>query len=120
MLAHQNLCPNCYEAITNPICDDCLIDHFKYWLGDIQLDGKTKIKVLKSVRKSLRVETSNMDVCVACNREAPGLCPYCFSLKASSKLRMLNIPKESIEDFEYLFSDKFYTIQEEDGIEIKQ
>lgn len=114
MLVQEQLCPNCFEAITDPICNDCLSNHFEYWLGEVDKDATKKTKAMEKIKSLLAVNGLNEDKCIICNKKALNLCPHCFSVKVADTLRNLGFPTEVIENFEYLFSDKSYARQEED------
>lgn len=109
MISHTAECPNCFEIITDPICINCYTKHISYWLNDNFSNTMAKEIIMKNLLRVLSTESLNDNKCILCGNNAIDLCSYCFSIKASSVLTKLNIPDSFVEDFEFLFTDKFFS-----------
>ena len=71
-------CPSCSEAITNPICHDCLYMEIEKWLGFYPSIKKRMLPKLKGFVKQVNNETLEGINCIACGKKKAALCPYCF------------------------------------------
>ena len=67
-------CIGCHEAITNPICQDCLTRDIKSWLNKKHPAIVTLFN--KFVSNSIRIKEGI--TCVSCGNKMT-LCPYCFT-----------------------------------------
>lgn len=68
-------CVVCREAVTNPICPDCLAAEAKTWLAENSPDLIGFISKTETVTKAFRHSASN---CVICGKEM-AVCPHCYS-----------------------------------------
>jgi len=99
MIAEQNLCVQCYEPITNPVCEACHLKEVAIWLEDTGLDPITKSLVLAGVKKSLPKEAMNENTCILCGKNTLSTCSYCFFLVTSKVLAKLRIDEEIVDNF---------------------
>jgi hypothetical protein len=99
MIAEQNLCVQCYEPITNPVCEACHLKEVAIWLEDTGLDGITKSLVLAGIRHSIPEEAMNETNCILCGENTLSTCSYCFFLATARVLRKLNIREDLMESF---------------------
>jgi hypothetical protein len=67
MIGHR--CVECDEAITNPICPDCLAQRMQIAIGE-------KNKALAKAIRGINVEGKTE--CLFCQKKV-GICPHCFS-----------------------------------------
>lgn len=99
MMEEQNFCVQCYESITNPVCEKCHMEEVKIWLQDTGLDSMTKSVILTSIKSAMPIETMNENVCILCDKSTLSTCSYCFFLISARVLKELNLGKEIIEHF---------------------
>jgi len=96
------LCEECDEAITNPICPDCLERQIIAWLMErnkevLVMKIRERMKLIKSQSNSSK---SNVN-CVICKNKL-SICPHCTSneiLKALKKERRLSSDFMSLFDY---------------------
>jgi len=67
-------CLICYEAITNPICPECLEKQMMYWAHELQ---PSLASVLKRVGESVKEFDMKSTDCVICRRNM-NICPHCY------------------------------------------
>jgi len=67
------VCTVCSEAITNPICPDCLAEQMISWLNEIKVDLDV---VYDSALIFKGLETSGK--CIKCNKDMT-VCRHCFT-----------------------------------------
>jgi len=97
-------CPKCSEAITNPICHDCLGKQINKWLA---FYPSIKKKIAPKIKKYIQ-EVNNEAVgalnCVACNKKKAALCPYCFTEGVFNILKRTAINKNVLGEFLVYFN----------------
>lgn len=96
------ICEECDEAITNPICPDCLERQVIAWLGEIGGKEGLILKVkdrMELVKKQSKENDSNVS-CILCGKKL-GICPHCASKEL---LRIFQKEKRLLERFLTLFS----------------
>lgn len=96
-------CPSCSEAITNPLCHDCLGKSVAKWLEFYPSVRKKLLTKLKHYVSEVNNDALGAINCVACSKKKAALCPYCFSEGFFEILKRNNIDKNVIGDFLTLF-----------------
>ena len=96
-----DLCFNCAQIMTNPICPECWSRHVLAWLNDKNLpeDKERKIKKEFKILIMYANETHSNTRCILCGKKQVSLCTYCFTNKATKILEKTTGP-EIIENFE--------------------
>jgi hypothetical protein len=114
MACENESCSVCLQPITNPIGQECYLNHVDMWLVSHDINDNYRRIVKAHIKKRLPKNNMNSEMCFVCGKESLSLCSYCFVFLVSSVLSSLNFDKSFIEDFEYLFS---YKGKEEDLLE---
>jgi hypothetical protein len=97
-------CPKCSEAITNPLCHDCLGKQISSWLA-FYPDLKKKLSPkLKKYIQEVNNEASSTMNCVACNKKKAALCPYCFTEGIFNLFKRVNLNKNVLGEFLVYFN----------------
>jgi len=99
MIAEQNLCVNCYESITNPVCESCHMREVRMWLEDKNIDAIRKSVILAAIKRAMPDEAMNETTCILCGKNTLSTCSYCFFLITARILKELNLGKELVIDF---------------------
>lgn len=95
------LCEECDEAITNPICPDCLERQALAWLMERRqnlLIMKVKER-LNSIKKYSESNESEVN-CIICKNKL-SICPHCTSKEL---LKVFNKEKRLLRDFMTVFN----------------
>ena len=111
MITEQNLCVQCYESITNPICEECHLKEIKHWLEDRKLSGLTKSIIISAIKAAMPKESINENKCILCGNNTLSTCSYCFFLISARVLKELNLSRELVEEFLETFN---YTLGHEE------
>jgi len=109
----QYLCMECLQVVTNPICYSCFSKHISSWLEYEGAQSYIQARVFREINKIIRKESLNKDQCILCNNNFINMCSFCFYSKVERIMEKLDIPSQVIGDFEDLFIDKSYKIQDE-------
>lgn len=97
-------CLSCSEAITNPLCHNCLGEEVKTWLG-FYPDLKRKfLPLLKKYIQEVNNSAMGAVNCVSCKKKKAALCPYCFTEGVLSLLKKSKTDKNIIGDFLSIFN----------------
>ena len=104
MLTEQNLCVQCYEPITNPVCEACHRKEVIVWLADTGLDLKTRTLILSEINKSLPREAMNENRCILCGKNTLSTCSYCFFFISARALKKAGVKKDLIKNFLEIFN----------------
>ena len=83
----MQVCQICNEAITNPICIDCLEQEALYWARD--RDTKL-IRQIKNLKKSFDVFDLNTEKCIRCGNEMR-VCSHCFLTEIAKLIKDENL-----------------------------
>lgn len=97
MQQNQYECVGCHEAITNPVCQDCLSKDIRIWLNKLNPELVPLFNYLTT--NYIKVD-SNVG-CIICGREMQ-LCPYCFTEDVYYWLK--EVAPNLIEDFIVYFN----------------
>jgi len=107
-MATSQVCANCYQGVTNPVCEKCHTKQLALWLDDHEVDPKLISHIIRRIRKIPALENPEYMPCIICNIEAVSLCTYCYFFKVEKILRSLNLPEEMIDHFLQIFNYKLY------------
>ena len=105
-IKQEELCIECYKAVTNPICIDCLKRELISWLRDFEFNARARQFVLDN----LEVNFSNYEElifdmeCIMCGKHNVALCNSCFTKESYRILKSLRVEKEVISSFLGLFT----------------
>jgi len=105
-MSEYGLCTDCYEAITNPICDNCFVIQINHWLRDVGVIPSKRKVVIDNIRKELAKSLESPEEitdCLICGRESVSICSYCFFLSVSKILKQINLDKELTKNFIEVF-----------------
>ena len=107
-----DLCTDCVQVITNPICPNCFSRQVLSWLRDKNLPENK----MKKIRQFLKIlvreagETPSDTKCIICGNKKVNLCLYCFTNKAA-RIVERNTNEEVIESFNEDFDSIIWRIQ---------
>lgn len=108
MTETNDLCDQCVQILTNPICPYCFTQHVLYWLRDKNLPNKKMLKIMRELAEVVKdsQESHANTKCIMCGTGKVNLCTYCFTNKAT------RILENNIEDDQQLdeFKEDFETI----------
>lgn len=99
-----DLCTDCVQVITNPICPYCFSRQVITWMRDKNLP-EHKMRLIRKYLKKLVMESELVPSdtgCIICGAKRVNLCIYCFTRKASriiGKSTQKSIAKNFDEDF---------------------
>ena len=91
----KGACQLCMEAITNPICVNCLDRQLKTWFM-----GNKDYFAVSELRRDMELFESDGANCIICGKEN-AVCTYCFSDEVFTLLRERD--KKISEDFRNVF-----------------
>ena len=103
MVVEQNLCVQCYDTITNPVCEECHMKHVARWLKDSPLDIKEKRELMCEIKASLPQEAMNENICILCGKNTLSVCSYCFFLDAARVIKKRINSKIALQSFLAMF-----------------
>ena len=78
------LCDVCSEAVTNPLCPNCLAVEIEAWLTlypNLRKELMPRIKAYLNRSNNKAVEST---LCIKCGDKRAAICPFCFMLKRES------------------------------------
>lgn len=97
-------CLQCKEAITNPLCHDCLSNGIIQWVSSYpDVKKKMQPKIKQYVKEVDNLVTNSIN-CVSCSKKKAALCPYCFTEGILNMLKKDKIDKAVIGDFLSIFN----------------
>lgn len=70
----EDKCVICDEAITNPVCPNCLERQMMHWIGEIK---PSLIPILRGIGNSVMEYTHENTSCVICGGNM-NVCPHCY------------------------------------------
>jgi hypothetical protein len=93
MLKPFHSCVQCDEAITNPICTDCLADRMRIMIGEHSK---------KLAEEVVSVPIDGDTICITCGSRM-GLCAHCFSKDVHEDLNEINpiLAREFLGRFDF-------------------
>ena len=104
---NQNLCPECFEPISNPICPSCLEREIESWLDSLTSDS-TVSRIIHSELRKLKEKTEDIGQttnCIICGKNAE-VCSFCFIEDIEKALYRNKISQALIKEFTSLFNYK--------------
>jgi hypothetical protein len=99
-------CLSCHEAVSNPICPDCLSFQIEAWLTSISA-YPLKNKIMKRIRDYINSQhdyVGESTICIVCGKTKASICPYCFTNYVYALLKCLNVNKSIIKEFLQFFN----------------
>jgi len=103
-LNNRAICGQCSEAITNPLCHNCLGNQILAWLSFYpNLKRKLAPKIKSYVKQVNNLSTDALN-CVSCKKKKAALCPYCFSEGVLNIFKKNNMDKYVLGDFLTIFN----------------
>ena len=113
MMLHNNypaseahyMCDVCSEAITNPLCPECLTMEIEAWLTlypNLRSELLPKIQqFLNEIEDKLIHDTTQ---CIKCGEKKTAICPYCFTDFVLKHLKKINANKIVLTEFFEFFN----------------
>jgi hypothetical protein len=105
-MSSEDRCVICDEAITNPICPDCLSRQVTYWAHE---NNSSIMPVLVRVGDSVKEFTHDNTSCVICKKDM-NVCPHCYCSEIYSWLiesRHRRMSKKFLKHFNYELDYRF-------------
>jgi len=90
-------CVVCEEAITNPVCSECLATEIRHWLVEKK---PSLVPLFEEKADIFSASTPEGTTCILCN-SGMNVCPHCLSLEVYLWLQ------EDYEDYAEEFLDLF-------------
>ncbi len=103
----HNFCLNCYEAIYNPICPECIFKGFSNWILKFPKVEERIIDEIKLFILKCRIFNNISQKCIACNNYNVYICPYCFTEYLYNQLKKAKARKEILSEFLFMFNFDF-------------
>ena len=101
----QFLCDVCSQAVSNPLCPNCLALEVEAWLT---MYSDLRKKLLPKIQAFIADAEDNTifepTLCIICNKNTTAICPYCFTEFVLNQLRRLNADKYIINEFFEFFN----------------
>ena len=112
------LCDACSEAITNPLCPNCLTTEIKAWLTLYPDLSNHLFPKLEAYLRDLETNPEESIRCIKCNKRAV-ICPYCFTFYVLVELKKINANKLILKEFfEFFNFDLHHTGYSEEAEEL--
>lgn len=94
------VCTICEEAVTNPICSECLAEQMRHWLKQRNMTSEV-------VEDSLKIFKGLPEIskCVLCGSNMT-VCRHCFAKEVYDELKFTNPEME--EEFMRMFNYEIY------------
>ncbi len=73
-MAYEQKCIICDEAITNPVCPECLERQVMYWIADFKPE---LISILRDIGSSVKTFNHSNTSCIICGSEM-NVCAHCY------------------------------------------
>jgi hypothetical protein len=103
----QYMCDICSEAVTNPLCPNCLSTEIEAWLTLYPDLRKKLLPKLNLFLNQIEHKPFSSTVCIKCNNKRASLCPYCFTDKVLNELKKLHANKIVLKEFFQFFNFDF-------------
>lgn len=88
-------CVLCHEAVTNPVCQDCLAQAIEQWLWEV---APEKVEGLREETRIIRAKGGIG--CIRCKQKFR-VCTYCYTKHIFNWLSNLELQAEFIEFFNF-------------------
>ena len=111
MESKSKVCTECYQGISNPICEQCYTKQLTIWLHSQGVDSMITSMISRAIRQRFpdESELETDDQCILCLIQTASLCTYCYFFKIERILRSLNLPEPMIDHFLEIFNYKLYS-----------
>jgi|TARA_Y100000310_G_scaffold149697_1_gene149029 hypothetical protein len=111
MVKVTNLCTNCVQVITNPICPYCFSKQVITWLRDKNISSYKMSNIKRYLRKLIiqAEETPSNIRCIVCGSKRVNLCIHCF-INEATRIIGNNTNKEVIDSFNEDFNTIIWRI----------
>jgi len=103
-LNNKEICGQCAEPITNPLCHNCLGKEISQWLSFYPNLKRNLMPKIKKYVKEVDNSAINSLNCVSCKNKKAALCPYCFTEGILNLLKKNNVDKFVLGDFLTIFN----------------
>jgi hypothetical protein len=100
----NSLCNQCNQAITNPLCHNCLGEDIESWLSFYPNLKRNLLPKIKKYIKQVNNSALNAVNCISCKNKKAALCPYCFTEGVFNILKKNKIDNQVIGDFLTIFN----------------
>jgi len=96
-----DLCTNCVQVITNPVCSHCFSNHVALWLRDRNIHSYELFKIKKLLRDFVVLsEGTPSDIkCILCGSQRVNVCAYCFINNTEKIIEKIEGNTETLNDF---------------------
>ena len=113
MVKESQLCNQCAQVITNPVCARCFSRHVVYWLVDKNVSNKNRDEIIKKIYNYvLETEKTHSETsCIFCGFDRVNLCTYCFNFKVLGILNKSLKDESLVKRFQEDFDTSLWTIQ---------
>jgi len=100
------LCVECYKALSNPVCFDCMKEELVEWLREENLDFEERKKIFHMINVFFdNYSYLNYSVdCIICGRKRPTLCNNCFRRFTALLLQKIKVNREDLRKFMTIFT----------------
>jgi hypothetical protein len=102
----EDRCVICDEAITNPICPDCLGKQVGFWAYE---NNESLMPVIVKIGESVKEFKHDNTSCIICRRDM-NVCPHCYCSEIYSWLqenRFKRLCKKFLKHFNYELDYRF-------------
>ncbi len=82
-------CQVCNEAITNPVCSNCLQNEITHWMEDFQAGDSESVKNVTTLFSHFKTGVK----CIICKEEL-NVCAHCYCKEAK-----IHVNEKSNDDF---------------------
>lgn len=106
-MAYEQKCVICDEAITNPVCPECLEKEILYWISEKK---PSLMPILQNIGNSVKEYSHENTSCAICGSNM-NVCPHCYCFEIYSWLienEYKELGHEFLEQFDYELKYRFY------------
>lgn len=105
-MRQKELCVECCDVLSNPICFDCLLKQLIFWFNDKDVDVEIKKFIFGSLKKRFSNDGELIFTmrCIICGEHNVALCGYCFTRYVYLYLKNLDVDEQILEDFLGIFT----------------
>ena len=98
------VCDVCSEAVTNPICPNCIATEIEAWLTYYPNLRVEILPRIKQYLKKLGQKITESTECIKCKNKTASVCLYCFTEYVLSELKKIQANKIMLKEFLEFFS----------------
>lgn len=114
----QYLCDSCSQAVSNPLCPNCLAQEIEAWLTLYPDLKKRLLPKMRHYLNNIDGDIFDSTICIKCNNNRASVCPYCFTDFVLIQLKKLEankiVLKEFFEFFNFDSEHNGYSIEAEE------